>query len=56
MYYTKKGKKMSELKNATQYFTCGNTRIRITEHFPDVGKTLNEVLADILQYAIKHAA
>ena len=47
---------MSEQKNATQYFTYGNTRIKITEHFPDVGKTLNEVLADILQYAIKHAA
>lgn len=47
---------MSELKNATQYFTCGNTRIRITEHFPDVGKTLDELLADILQYAAQAAA
>lgn len=56
MYYTKKGKKMSELKNATQYFTCGNTRIRITEHFPGVGKTLNELLADVIQYVAKAAA
>ena len=47
---------MSELKNATQYFTCGNTRIKITEHFPDVGKTLNEVLVDVIQYAAQAAA
>lgn len=55
MYYTKNGKKMSELKNVTQYFTCGNTRIKITEHFPDVGKTLNELLADVIQYVAKAA-
>lgn len=47
---------MNEHKNATQYFTYGNTRIKITEHFPDVGKTLNELLADVIQYAAKAAA
>lgn len=47
---------MSELKKATQYFIYGNTRIKITEHFPDVGKTLNELLADVIQYAAKAAA
>lgn len=47
---------MSEQKNATQYFTYDNMRIKITEHFPDVGKTLNELLADVIQYAAKAAA
>lgn len=53
IYCTEKGNKMSELKNATQYFIYGNTRIKITEHFPDVGNTLNELLADVIQYAAK---
>lgn len=48
--------KMSELKNTTQYFIYDNTRIKITEHFPDVGKTLNELLADVIQYAAKATA
>lgn len=47
---------MSEQKNATQYFTYGNMRIKITEHFPDVGKTLNELLADVIQYTAQAAA
>lgn len=47
---------MNEQKIATQYFTYGNTRIKITEHFPDVGKTLNELLADVIQYTAQAAA
>lgn len=47
---------MNEQKIATQYFIYGNTRIRITEHFPDVGKTLDELLADVIQYAAQAAA
>lgn len=47
---------MSEHKIATQYFIYGNMRIKITEHFPDVGKTLGELLADVIQYAAKAAA
>ena len=56
VYLIEKGNKMAELKDTTQYFTYGNTRIRITEHFPDVGKTLNELLADVIQYAAQAAA
>lgn len=48
--------KMNEQKTATQYFIYGNARIKITEHFPDVGKTLNELLADVIQYAAQAAA
>lgn len=48
--------KMNEQKIATQYFTYGNTRVKIVEHFPDVGKTLDELLADVIQYAAKAAA
>lgn len=47
---------MSELENTTQYFIYANTRIKITEHFPDVGKTLDELLADVIQYAAQAAA
>lgn len=47
---------MNEQKIATQYFIYGNTRIKITEHFPDVGKTLDELLADVIQYAAQVAA
>lgn len=47
---------MSEYQNDTQYFTYGNTRIKITEHFPEIGKTLDELLADVIQYAAKTTA
>lgn len=47
---------MSEYQNDIQYFTYGNTRIKIVEHFPDVGKMLDELLADVIQYAAKAAA
>lgn len=52
----RKAIKMSELENTTQYFIYANTRIKITEHFPDVGKTLDELLADVIQYAAQAAA
>ena len=47
---------MSEHKIATQYFIYGNTRIKITEHFPDVGKMFGDLLADVIQYVAKAAA
>ncbi len=39
-----------------QYFVMGKTRIKITEHFPAKGKTIDELLSDYIQKKIKENA
>jgi hypothetical protein len=42
------------LKNRTnseaEYFVIGNTRIRVTEHFADDGKTIDSLIEDVIRY------
>lgn len=33
------------------YFYCGNTRIKVTEHFADNGKQLDTLIEDVISYA-----
>lgn len=37
----------------TQYFVYGNTRIRIREHLAPSGKTLDELLVELIQHEIR---
>lgn len=36
--------------DGTEYFYCGNTCIKITEHFADNGKQINELVEDAACY------
>jgi len=37
--------------DGTKYFYCGNTRIKITEHFSDNGKSMETLVEDVIQFA-----
>lgn len=37
--------------NGVQYFYCGNTRIRVTEHFASRGKEMEHFMEDAIQFA-----
>ena len=39
-------------ENGTQYFVCGKNRIKISEHFADGGKQMDELVED----AVRHHA
>ena len=39
--------------DGNQYFVLGRTRIKITEHFADNGKPINELVADLIEAKIK---
>ena len=38
-------------EDGCSYFWCGNTRIKVTEHFAHRGKRLDEILTNVIQYA-----
>jgi hypothetical protein len=35
----------------SEYFVIGNTRIRVTEHFADDGRTIDGLIEDVIRYA-----
>lgn len=39
--------------NGEQYYIFGNTRIKITEHFPASGKPIEELITDLITHKIK---
>lgn len=39
--------------DGNQYFVMGKTRIKITEHFVDNGKSINELVTDLIEAKIK---
>lgn len=39
--------------NGYQYYVLGKTRIKITEHFIDNGKSIDNLLSDLIQAKIK---
>ncbi|MBR6623297.1 MAG: hypothetical protein IKK91_05310 [Ruminococcus sp.] len=41
--------------NEPEYFICGNCRILITEHFPEKGRTFDELIKDLILYTAKKA-
>ena len=44
------------IENGEQYFIMGKNRIKITEHFPDEGKQLDELITDLITQKIKGKA
>lgn len=41
--------------NGTLYFLIGKTRIKVTEHFPDGGPTVTELVEDVITHSAKSA-
>lgn len=39
--------------DGTTYFYCGNTRIKVVEHFPEDGKSMETLIEDLIRYAGK---
>lgn len=47
-----KGTTMTD-NDGNQYFVMGRTRIKITEHFADNGKSINELVTDLIEAKIR---
>ena len=43
-------------ENGIEYYCCGNTKIKITEHFAEDGKSMGELLEDLIIREAKKAA
>ena len=41
--------------DGTLYYFCGNTRIKVTEHFSESGKTLGELMEEMVLREAKKA-
>lgn len=35
------------------YYICGNTRIKVNEHFSESGKTMDALMEDVIQFSAK---
>lgn len=46
-----KGQTIEE--NGTEYFEYNNVRIKITEHFPNDGKQIDELITELIRHKIK---
>jgi hypothetical protein len=42
-------------EDGTLYYFCGNTRIKVTEHFAETGKTLSELMEEMVLREAKKA-
>lgn len=42
--------------DGTRYFYCGNTRIKVTEYFAEKGKTVSELVEDVVRYAARNGS
>ena len=40
--------------DGTMYFYHGNTRIKVTEHFSDHGRTMTDLMEDVVQFAAQN--
>ena len=43
-------------ESGEQYFIMGKNRIKITEHFPNDGKQIDELISDLIAHKIKEKA
>ena len=50
------GKMCIRDRNGTQYFVCGNNRIKISEHFAAGGKPLGDLIVDVVRHTAEKAA
>ncbi len=42
-------------ENGTQYFVCGNNRIKISEHFATGGRPLGDLIVDVVRHTAEKA-
>ena len=47
--FTPRTGQVIQAENGTQYFVCGNNRIKISEHFAAGGKPLGDLIVDVGQ-------
>ena len=40
-----------QTENGTQYFICGKSRIKVSEHFAAEGRPLGELIADVIWHS-----
>lgn len=40
------------MEDGTQYFICGNNRIKISEHFATEGRPLGDLIVDVIQHTV----
>ena len=45
--FTPRTGQVIQTENGTQYFVCGNNRIKISEHFAAGGKPLGDLIVDV---------
>ena len=45
--FTPRTGQVIQAENGTQYFVCGNNRIKISEHFAAGGKPLGDLIVDV---------
>lgn len=38
-------------ENGTQYFICGKSRIKVSEHFATEGRPFSELIADVIRHS-----
>ena len=43
-------------KDGAEYFICGKSRIKVSEHFASEGKQLSELLENVIQHTANKAA
>ena len=43
-------------ENGTQYFVCGNNRIKISEHFAAGGRPIGDLIVDVVRHTAARAA
>ena len=53
--FTPRTGQVIQAENGTQYFVCGNNRIKISEHFAAGGKPLGDLIVDV-DYDLQHGA
>ena len=48
--------KVMKTENGTQYFVCGNSRIKISEHFAAGGKPIGDLIVDVVRHTAEKAS
>lgn len=48
--------KVMKTENSTQYFVCGNSRIKISEHFATGGKPIGDLIVDVVRHTAEKAS
>lgn len=43
-------------EDGTQYFICGKSRIKVSEHFAAKGRPLDELIADVIRHTADNHA